>query len=210
MKRIKSKILLAKSKAISKNNNRLLFFTLVIEGGALMAVELLGAKLIGPYYGGSLYVWAAVLAITLLGLATGYYTGGAISKKYPNANTLFAIVTISALLVLIMPFWSKIVMQLTMGLGLKLGVVVSGMFFLMPPLVCFGMVSPMVVRLITEKVNQTGKSAGKVYFISTIGGVVATFWFGFYAIPELGLQMSSFIVGLALLLPGVFFKVFWK
>jgi hypothetical protein len=32
-----------------------LFLVLLIEGGALMAVELMGAKLVAPFYGGSLY-----------------------------------------------------------------------------------------------------------------------------------------------------------
>ena len=53
-----------------------LFLVLLIEGGALMAVELMGAKLVAPFYGNSLYVWTAVLTITVLGLTLGYYTGG--------------------------------------------------------------------------------------------------------------------------------------
>jgi hypothetical protein len=44
-----------------------LFAVAFIEGGALMAVEIVGAKLVGPYYGSSLYVWAAVLGLTLGG-----------------------------------------------------------------------------------------------------------------------------------------------
>ena len=43
-----------------------LFLVLVIEGASLMAVELMGAKLFAPFYGSSLYVWTAVLGITVL------------------------------------------------------------------------------------------------------------------------------------------------
>ncbi|MBK6986726.1 MAG: hypothetical protein IPH32_19195 [Bacteroidetes bacterium] len=50
--------------------NRKFYFVLsFIEGGAVMATELLGAKMLAPYFGSSLYVWATVLAITLGGLA---------------------------------------------------------------------------------------------------------------------------------------------
>ena len=45
--------------------NWFIWLTLVVEGGALMATELIGAKLIAPFYGTSVYVWAAVLATTL-------------------------------------------------------------------------------------------------------------------------------------------------
>jgi predicted membrane-bound spermidine synthase len=183
----------------------LLYLALVIEGGALMAVELVGAKLIAPYYGNSLYVWAAVLAVTLGGLAFGYYYGGNISQKYPNKKTLFYIMFTSSLLVFAMPLTSGFIMNATMNLGLKAGVLISTTLFLMPPLVCFGMVSPMVVRLITNDVAKVGGSAGKVYFISTIGGVLATFWFGFYAIPYIGLKMSCVIIGSLLLVPGIIY-----
>lgn len=172
-----------------------------------MAVELIGAKLIAPFYGSSLYVWAAVLAITLGGLAIGYYFGGGVSKKYPSNKTLMYIMAISSILVFVMPFWSNFVMSLTMPIGLQLGVILSGLLFLSPPLVCFGMVSPMVVRLITTQAKDTGRSAGKVYFVSTLGGVLATFWFGFYAIPELGLIISSFIVGILLFVPTLILLV---
>ncbi len=41
-----------------------------------MAVELVGAKLLAPYFGTSLYVWAAALGTTLGGLTLGYFFGG--------------------------------------------------------------------------------------------------------------------------------------
>ena len=64
-----------------------------------MAVELMGAKLVAPFYGGSLYVWTEVLAITVVDLTLGYYAGGRLSKKRPSEKILFIILGISALLV---------------------------------------------------------------------------------------------------------------
>ena len=64
---------------------------LLVEGASLMAVELLGAKLVAPFYGNSLYVWTAVLGITVLGLTVGYYFGGIISERYPSNKALFFI-----------------------------------------------------------------------------------------------------------------------
>jgi len=65
-----------------------LFLVLLIEGGALMAVELMGAKLVAPFYGNSLYVWTAVLTITVLGLTLGYYTGGRLEQdEQPGRST---------------------------------------------------------------------------------------------------------------------------
>lgn len=193
--------------SLSLKTNWFLFLVLIIEGGALMAVELIGAKLIAPFYGNSLYVWAAVLSTTLGGLTIGYYTGGNISSKHPDQKTLIKIISVSAILVLIMPAVSGFVMEATLGLELRTGILISCIFFLMPPLVAFGMVGPMVVRLLTDKVENVGRVAGTVYFTSTLGGIIATFLFGFYLIPFEGLKMSSYLTGGALALLPILFLI---
>jgi spermidine synthase len=183
----------------------LLFLVLLIEGGALMAVELMGAKLVAPFYGGSLYVWTAVLTITVLGLTLGYYTGGRLSKKRPSETALFTILGISALLVLALPLTASISMALTSGMGLITGICVTCALLLLPPMLCFGIVGPMVVSLMSSQLESVGKTAGTVYFTSTLGGIAATFFLGLYFIPVAGLRLCSIITGLALAaLPAVY------
>lgn len=52
-----------------------------------MSVGLLGVKLLAPFYGSSLYVWTAVLSITLLGLISGYYIGKTTCTKSCHRKT---------------------------------------------------------------------------------------------------------------------------
>ena len=183
-----------------------LFPVLLVEGGSLMAVELLGAKLVAPFYGNSLYVWTAVLGITVLGLTAGYYFGGIISEKYPSNNALFFIVALSALPVFALPHSSSLFMSQTSAMDLRLGIVVTCLLLLLPPLVCFGMVGPLVVRLLSQKLEILGKVAGTVYFTSTIGGILAAFFYGFYMIPHVGMKMSSYYTVMALIiLPLTYF-----
>lgn len=59
-----------------------LFLVLLIEGLSLMAVEIMGTKLLTPFLGSSLYIWTAVLAISVWGLTMGYYTCGKFSSDY--------------------------------------------------------------------------------------------------------------------------------
>lgn len=195
---------------ISVKNSWFLLLVLIVEGGAIMAVELIGAKLIAPYYGNSLYVWASVLSTTLGALTIGYYTGGNLSSTQANIRTLLTITTISALLVLLMPIISSFIMSATLGMELRTGILLSCIIFLMPPLIAFGMVGPMIVRLATKDVKHVGKIAGTVYFTSTMGGVASTFLFGFYYIPFLGLKMSCYIVGAALAALPLFYLIHTK
>ena len=163
-----------------------------------MAVELMGAKLVAPFYGNSLYVWTAVLTITVLGLTLGYYTGGRLAKKGASETTLFVVLGISAVLVLALPMTASIAIGLTKGMDLIAGICVTCILLLLPPMLCFGIVGPMVVSLMSSQLETVGKTAGTVYFTSTFGGIAATFFFGLYFIPVVGLRWCATVTGLAL------------
>ena len=163
-----------------------------------MAVELMGAKLVAPFYGGSLYVWTAVLTITVLGLTLGYYAGGRLSKKRPSEKMLFSILGTSALLVLALPLTASTAIALTKGMGLIIGICITCLLLLLPPMFCFGIVGPMVVALMSSQLETVGKTAGTVYLTSTMGGIAATFFLGLYFIPVAGLRLCATITGLSL------------
>ncbi len=179
--------------------NRKLFFLLsFIEGGSVMAAELLGAKMLAPYFGSSLYVWATVLAITLGGLALGYFAGGILSYKSKNPFTLFYVLLAAATFTVLMPFSSKIILWLVGSHSLIPSVIVSATCILFPPVFMMGMVSPLIIKAITTDLEQSGKMAGAIYAISTLGGIIATFAFGFWVIPTFGLTAPSIVTGIVL------------
>lgn len=165
------------------------------EGGAVMAVELLGAKIIAPFYGTSLYVWASVLTVTLAGLTAGYYTGGYIASKSANTvKSLLIVLTVGIIAIMLMPFSAPGIMNSMSGYDIRTASLVSAMLFLMPPLVCMGIVSPLIINLINQNNNSAGKTAGTVYAISTMGGILFTLLLGFYMLPQLGIRNSLYIV----------------
>src|SRR4051812_14912493 len=179
-------------------NNKFYFLLSFIEGGAVMATELLGAKMLAPYFGSSLYVWATVLAITLGGMALGYFFGGILSYKSKNPLTLFYVLLAAAIFTILMPFTSKVVLW-AIGLhSLIPSVIVSSICILLPPVIMMGMVSPLIIRAITSAIDQSGRAAGAIYAISTVGGILATFAFGFYIIPSFGLTVPSIVTGIVL------------
>jgi len=174
---------------------KILLLVSFLEGGAVMIIELLGAKIIAPYYGTSLYVWSSVLGVTLGALALGYFLGGVISKKYPGKNSLFMVLLIGAFFTVIAPLIAPQILLLTDGLGVKFGSLASVFLYLMLPITCMGSVSPMIIQLINKGSENAGKSAGTVYAISTVGGILATFLAGFYLIPIIGIKITAFMTG---------------
>ena len=146
-----------------------------------------------------------MLTITVLGLTFGYYEGGRLSKGRPSETRLFVILGISALLVLALPLTASLSMALTSGAELIPGICITCILLLLPPMLCFGMVGPMVVTLMSSQLETVGKTAGTVYFTSTLGGIAATFVLGLYFIPVAGLRLCAIITGLALAaLPAVY------
>lgn len=184
-----------------------LFLVLIIEGSSLMAVELLGAKLLAPFFGSSLYVWTAVLSITVLGLTLGYYSGGRLSSKHVTQKLLILILSIAALLIYALPATASLLISITSGMGLISGICIASFFLLVPPMFCFGLIGPLVVRLMVQKMETLGNIAGIVYFISTLSGILATFLFGFYLIPESGLKFSALITAFSLIIPPVVYLI---
>jgi predicted membrane-bound spermidine synthase len=179
-------------------NKRFYFLLSFIEGGAVMAAELLGAKMLAPYFGSSLYVWATVLAVTLGGLAIGYYLGGMLSFKSRNPLTLFYVLIAASVFTVLMPFTSKLVLW-AIGLhSLIPSVICSSMCILLPPVLMMGMVSPLIIRTITVEADHSGRAAGAIYAVSTMGGILSTFLFGFYIIPNFGLTLPSIFTGAVL------------
>ncbi|MBI4945732.1 MAG: fused MFS/spermidine synthase [Bacteroidetes bacterium] len=195
------------------SNRSFFYFLSFLEGVSVMAAELLGAKMLAPYFGTSLYVWSSVLAVTLGGLAMGYFAGGIFSEKKNTERNLYYILLVSAVFLIMMPMMAKEVMIHTAGFSLLVSIVLSSFIFLFPPVFFMGMVSPMIVQCLLvgisnpdqqSGVENSGKAAGTVYGISTLGGILATFLFGFYLIPIFGLTIPAIAMGVILgLIPFV-------
>lgn len=189
--------------------NWFVFLLLVIEGSSLMAIEITGAKVLAPFYGSSLYVWTAILSLTILGLTLGYYFGGLLAKKNTTEKQLVIILGFAAVLVFLFPFTAKFLISITSAMPLIPGIIISVLFLEIPPMMCFGLIGPMTVKLLTEKLSRVGNVAGIVYFTSTLGGILATFLFGFYWIPELGITYCTRIVSFSLIsLPVIYLTRF--
>lgn len=169
-----------------------------------MASEILGAKLLAPFFGTSLYVWTAILAFTVLGLAVGYAVGGRWASGRVTPRHLAFIMAISAALVLAMPIMAAVAMDLGAEMDLIPGICLGALLLVVPPLVTFGLVGPMMVRLLSSRGGGTSDVAGKVYFVSTLGGLVGTFLFGYMVIPILGLTAASRIIAAALVVGAGF------
>ncbi len=166
----------------------------IVEGSAVMIAELCGARLLAPVFGSSLYVWASVMGTTLAALAAGYYFGGfTVQHKKNLTSTLLNLLTISALALLCMSLAAQWLLPHFSSLPFTLGVVISTIIILAPPIFLLGSTSAIFVELQVQHGNLAGKASGTVYAVSTLGGIISTFAAGFWLLPSIGLQFTLLI-----------------
>jgi MFS family permease len=182
---------------VKKNNS--IYIISFCEGAAVMATELCGSKLISPYFGSSLYVWASVIAVTLGSLAAGYFYGGRLSLKENRVQILRLILAVSAVYMGFMPIITNLFAPIAMGFSLVTAVVLSSILLLVLPMFLMGAASPIIISIQAETGNEAGRVSGLVYSISTVGGIISTFLCGFYFIPEFGVSTTLIVFGCLLL-----------
>lgn len=182
-----------------------------MEGAAVMAAELCGAKLLAPVFGSSLYVWASVMGLTLAALALGYFFGGWITgRSNDHQKNLSRILNAASLCVLLMPLISYYLIPRISYLPFLPGVLCSTTLLLFFPVFLLGASSPLFILIQTTNQNLAGKVSGTVYAVSTVGGILATFVCGFYLIPAIGLNACLFIFGGVLFASNLLVFKFFK
>ncbi len=164
-------------------------------GGVLMGFEMLGSRYLFPYFGGSIGTWAGLISTVLVALTIGYLAGGAIVDRHPTPRVIAVAVSVAALYLTAVPVLADFVMSsilTSLGAGVA-GILFAASVLLLVPLSLLGMFSPVAIRLLLRTTNETGRVAGVVYGISTLGNVFGTLFTTFFLIPTIGSRAITYL-----------------
>jgi len=153
-----------------------------VSGFCIMTIEMLGARILSPYFGGSLSVWGSIITIFMLALALGYLLGGRLSTRNPSANTYALFFICAGVFSLPVIFFADFIME-PIFLAIedpRYGSLFASIFLFFIPTSILGMISPYSVRLMVESEKDSGQMAGLLYFISTLGSAAGTLGTSFY------------------------------
>ncbi|HXL38812.1 MAG TPA: fused MFS/spermidine synthase [Ktedonobacteraceae bacterium] len=187
----------------------LLILLVFVAGASSLAVELSASRLLAPYFGTSLFVWANLIGLILLYLTIGYYLGGRIADRYPRPEVLYTLTITAAFLISLIPFLSKPILQWSQSsfasysVGVFYGSLISVILLFAVPMILLGCVSPFAIRLRIERLGKSGRTAGQLYAISTAGSILGTFLPVLYLIPTIGTYRTFFTFAVALLLVSI-------
>jgi len=168
----------------SKLQTYLVMVLAFIAGFIIMSIELLGGRILAPYFGSSIYVWGSVITVFMLSLSVGYLTGGKLSLHNPNLVTYGTFFGGAAVLLIPLILWANPIME-TLFLQIedpRYGSLVVSMILFFIPTAILGMIAPYSVRLLVQSTHGSGHVAGKLYFISTLGSALGTLATSFYLV----------------------------
>jgi spermidine synthase len=193
-----------------------------ISGFCAMAYEVIWTKLLGLIVGPTTYSFTIVLVTFISGLALGSLFFGWLGDRTKNILQLLLLTQIAAaLFALVLSqilgnsqiFFAKLIYHFrdhfTQLTFLKAAILFVFMFF---PTFCLGATFPLVGKIYTKSLSQTGKSIGFAYAINSVGAIVGSFCAGFLLIPlvgkEQGLRLVIALQLLTALVIGVY--LFWR
>ncbi len=176
-----------------------------VSGMTSLAAEMCASRLLEPYFGTSIFVWANIIGLILIYLSVGYFLGGRIADRHPNETYLYRLTAIAAIVIMVIPFVSRPILQLsltafaTVSVGSFLGSLLGTILLFAIPITLLGCVSPFAIRLAVTKIEGAGNVAGSLYALSTVGSIVGTFLPVLVFIPTIGTARTLILFGLALL-----------
>lgn len=153
-----------------------------VGGFVIMSLELLGGRVLAPYFGSSIYVWGSIITIFMLSLALGYLFGGRLSLADPSLKRFGTIFVMAAVFLYPLVYFSETLMVwiFLMIEDPRYGSLLASSVLFIAPTIILGMISPYSVRLLVQSAHESGQVAGKLYFVSTMGSALGTLATSFY------------------------------
>lgn len=169
------------------------------SGMTTLAIELTASRLLGNVFGTSNLVWANVIGLMLLYLTAGYFIGGRLADRSPRRITFYRLIAWGAFTGGIVPLFARPVLTAAAAAvigfeaGVALGSAIAVLVLFAVPVTLLGCVSPYAIRLAVPDVASAGKTAGRLYAISTLGSLLGTFLPTLWLIPSAGTTATFFI-----------------
>lgn len=172
-------------------------------GAVIMMLELIGARMIAPYFGTSIYVWTSVIGVILGALSVGYVYGGRWADRSVSDIKLAFIILMSAVLLLMTQLSYDSILRLIAAapLDLRFQAFLAAILLFAPANFFFGLVTPYLAKLRLTSLDTVGRSIGRLDASATIGSISGTFLAGYWLLSYVGSrQLGYALIGVLILI----------
>jgi spermidine synthase len=178
--------------------DRVLLTIIFLSGFLTMGYEVLWTRVLVFSLLSTVYAFAVILAIFLLGLMLGGMAFTLAERKQRLGPETLCLVQVAAALFALglAPLGSR-VKEVVEALSLRVGftgaafvlaMAAGSALLMLIPATLMGLVFPLATRLLIPNVARSGTLLGRAYWINTVGAVAGALLTGFAIIPALGLK----------------------
>jgi predicted membrane-bound spermidine synthase len=167
-----------------------------------MIFEILGSRILGPYFGTSIFVWTSLIGIIMGSLSVGYWLGGVVSDKRKDYAILAWMLLLAGVFMLITALGHDYALRRIVKYipEFRLRTVFAVVILFGPASVFLAMVLPYTAKMVMINVRTSGSSVGNLYALSTIGSILGTFSAGFLLVPAFGYALVLFSTAVFLMI----------
>lgn len=171
------------------------------SGFALMAFELVAARLLAPTIGSSTFIWTNVIGVIMGALALGYWLGGRLAdKRKRDLDVALLCLAAATLVILVLIFHFPIIdFARSLSSDARWQGLFAALLLFAPTSIIIGMLSPYLAKLALTSTSKTGETVARLSTWNAIGSISGTFITGFILFGMIGSRTTLAIVATIML-----------
>ncbi|GIM95566.1 fused MFS/spermidine synthase [Paractinoplanes toevensis] len=152
--------------------------------GAVLVLEIVALRLVGPYVGVTLQVSSSVIGISLAAIAYGTWLGGRLADRFDPRALLAPALLLAAIGTAVTLPLVRYGGELLRGGAAPAVLLLAAMAVFLPAFL-LSTITPMVVKLQLSDLDRTGSVVGRLSSVGTLGAITATLATGFIFVAAL-------------------------
>jgi spermidine synthase len=177
-----------------------------VASGAVLVLEIVALRLVGPYVGVTLQVSSSVIGIALAAIAYGTWLGGWLADRFDPRTLLAPALVLGAIATAVTLPLVRYGGEWLRG-GAAPAVLLLAALAVFLPAGLLSTITPLVVKLQLRELRRTGQVVGRLSSTGTLGAITATLVTGFVLVAAM--PSSVIVLTLAVALGGFGFVLGW-
>jgi predicted membrane-bound spermidine synthase len=170
-----------------------LFVLVFLLGMLSMGLQLVASRVLAPFFGNSIFVWASLITTFLAAFSTGSFIGAAVSSRSTmNQRRAVAVFMIVCSVTLLFDSlassavcdWLDLHLE---NLPVKLILACVLLYFI--PVLSLSSITPVCIAWYDRREKAAGRSAGLLSGVSTLGNIIGVLIAAFVLIPTFGTRV---------------------
>jgi spermidine synthase len=179
---------------------RAVYTTIALSGFTALGAEVIWTRLLSLHFGGTVYTFALILAVFLVGLGIGSTVGASVARTTPNARRTLGWVQLAVCgaaawaafqLTESLPYWPinpSLVTTPSYTFQLDL---VRALWVVLPGAMLWGASFPLALAAVATTEHDAARLAGGVYAANTLGAIAGSLVTSFILVPWIGSSHST-------------------